>query len=134
MIEKQTSRGTKGRVDLPALRNAIRGEDPDALLGIYAEDAELRVVDAARPEGPAFELKGRAEIGKFLRAVRDGGASRKLKGGAAFGERGLAFVEECRYPDGVPVWIQTMLEIEGGLVVRQTDAVGRGTKERRGSR
>lgn len=132
MIEKQTTTGTEGKVDLRALRDAMREGDPGALLGFYAEDAELRAVDAARSEGPAIELNGKAEIGKYLRAVRDGGASRNLKGGAAFGERGVAFVEECRYPGGVRVGVQTMLEIEGGLVVRQSDAVGRGTKERKG--
>lgn len=132
MIEKQTSRGTKGGVDLRALRDAIRGGDPDALLGFYAEDAELRVVNAALPRGASRKLKGKDQIAKYLRANRDGGASRKLKGGAVFGERGLAFVEECRYPDGGAVSVETMLEVEGGLIVRQTDVVGEGTTEGRG--
>lgn len=124
MSERQTIRGTaRERSDFRTLRDAIRGGDPDVLLGFYADAAELRVVDPTLPR--AFELKGRAEIGKYLRAVRDGGASRVLKGGAVYGGKGIAFVEECDYPDEASISVETMLEVEGGLVVRQTDLVRR---------
>lgn len=45
MIEEETT----GRLDFGALRFAIEDRDPDALLGFYAEDAELRVVEAGLP-------------------------------------------------------------------------------------
>jgi hypothetical protein len=123
MTEKRIARGPEGGLDFRALKGAIQGRDPGVLLGFYAEGAELRVVNPAHPRGHDFELRGRAEVGKYLRAVGDGRARRALKSGAVYGERAIAFVEECRYPDGAKVSVETMLEIEGGLIVRQIDAV-----------
>jgi hypothetical protein len=54
MIEE----GTRRELDFSALKGAIEGKDPDALLAFYAEDAQLRVENAAHPEGKAFELEG----------------------------------------------------------------------------
>jgi hypothetical protein len=45
---------TKGRLDFGAMRDAIEHNEPDALLGFYSEDAELRIVHEALPEGRAF--------------------------------------------------------------------------------
>jgi hypothetical protein len=118
-------------MDFGALRDAVESGNLDALLGFYAEEAELRVVDAARPRGAAFELEGRAEIGKYLRTVRDGGTSIAFNGGAVSNDRGIAFVEECRYPDGAQVSVETMLEVEEGLIVRQVDVVSAEPAQRR---
>ena len=69
----------KGRLDFGALRDAIERKDPEALLGFYSEDAELRIVHEALPEGRPFELKGKAqkEVGKVQRAV---GKRQKARG------------------------------------------------------
>jgi hypothetical protein len=89
MIEGDTA----GRLDFGALRDAIERSDAGALLGFYAEDAELRVVNADTPNGPAFELLGRSEIEKYLRAVCDQGMTCAVegesvdKGGITFGKR-----------------------------------------------
>jgi hypothetical protein len=41
-------------LDFGALRIAIEGRDPVALLGFYAQEAELRIQNAALPGGVAF--------------------------------------------------------------------------------
>ena len=119
MIEK----GTAGRLDFTALRLAIERKDPDALLSFYADDAELRVENAALSDGGAFELKGRAQIERYLRAVCDQEVGRAVRGEAVFGHRSVAFVETCRYSHGAPISVHTTLEVEGGLILRQIDLV-----------
>src|SRR5215212_6872770 len=121
VIEEQT----KGGLDFGALRSAIEDKDPDALLGFYAEDAELRVVNAALPDGLAFELRGRAQIERYLRAVCDQQMSCLLEGEAVFGEGSVAFCQVCAYSDGTRVEVRTTLEIADGLIVRQLDVARR---------
>ncbi len=127
MIEEKT-----GRLDFWALRDAIERKDPDALLGFYAEDAGLRIVHEALPDGRAFELKGKAHIERYLRAVCDQDVTCAVRGEAVFGERSVAFVEACSYPNGTPISISTTLEVEEGLISRQIDVVQR-TRQDEGS-
>ena len=120
VIEEES---TAGKLDFGALRSAIEGKDPDLLLGFYAEDSELRIVNAALPDGLAFELRGRGQIERYLRAVCDQQMSCLLEGEAVFGEGSIAFCEVCTYPDGTRVEVRTTLEIADGLIVRQLDVV-----------
>jgi ketosteroid isomerase-like protein len=120
MIEETT-----GRLDFGTMRDAIERNDPDALLGFYSEDVELRIVHEALPEGRAFELKGRAQIERYLRAVCDQDVTCAVRGEAVYGERGVAFVEACAYPNGTPISISTTLEVREGLISRQIDVVQR---------
>ena len=115
----------RGGLDFGALRGAIERRDPDAQLAFYAEGAELRVRHAALPDGKAFELKGRAQIERYLRAACEQEMECALEGGAAFGGQGVAFVEALRYPDGTRVRVRTVLEVAGCLIVRQTSVVER---------
>jgi hypothetical protein len=124
VIEEQS---TAAKLDFGALKDAIEGKDPDAMLAFYSEDARLRIENAALPDGRAFELKGRAQIGRYIGAICDQEVECLVEGGAVHGERAVAFVEACRYPDGGAVSVQTMLELRGGLIVRQVDVVRRRT-------
>jgi hypothetical protein len=119
MIHKETS----GRLDFAALREAIEHKDPDALLAFYAQDAELLVANAAFPDSKAFELRGKAQIERYLRAVCDQEVGRAVRGEAVYGHRSIAFVEASRYAEGAPIYVHTTLEVEGGLIVRQVDEV-----------
>ena len=125
-------------LDFGALRSAIEWRDPDALLGFYAEDARLRVENAALPEGVAFELRGRERIERYLRAICDQGISRAVVGEVFADEDGIEFVEVCGYPDGARISVETTLELRKGRISRQLDVVERirsdGTEggERRG--
>jgi hypothetical protein len=118
MIEETT-----GRLDFGAMRDAIERKDPDALIGFYSEDAELRIVHEAIPGGGAFELKGKAQIERYLRAVCDQDVTYAVRGEAVYGERSVTFVEACSYQKGAPISISTTLEVSGGLISRQIDVV-----------
>ena len=119
MLEDKTTVG----FDFGALREAIERRDPNALLGFYAEDAQLRVENAALPGGPAFELKGKAHLERYLQAVCDQEMHRAVVGEPVFGEGSISFVEVCEYPRGVGISVSTTLEVATGLIGRQTDVV-----------
>ncbi|MEJ7816104.1 MAG: nuclear transport factor 2 family protein [Rubrobacter sp.] len=120
MTERKTANG----LDFEALRLGIERCDPDLVLGFYTEDAELSIVNAGAPQGSSFELRGKAEIAKHLRAVFGQGASHRVEQEIVAGER-VRFREVCEYPDGTRVVVETTLEVRGGKIVRQTDVVAR---------
>jgi hypothetical protein len=120
MIEEETT----GSTDREALLLAMERRDPERALGFYADDAELRVVNGDLPGSPEFGLRGRAEIGRYLRAVFDNDAPRRIEVEVC-GEDRVVFAEDCEYPDGARVLVRTTLELVDGRILRHTDVVGR---------
>ena len=118
-----TRRKAANRLDFAALRRAIEQCDPDLLLGFYDEDARLSIVNTDTPHTPPFELWGKEEIAKHLRATFGQEASHRVERDAAFGEDRVTFREACEYSDGGRVVVETTLEVEGGKIVRQVDVV-----------
>src|SRR5215217_2744939 len=123
MIGEETTR----EFDFEALRVAIERRDADALLGFYAKDSELRIVNGDALEGPPFELKGISQIERYLRAVCDQEMScvvgGEVSGEVVSGEGSIALVEVCAYPDGRRVAVRTTLEVDEGKILCQTDVV-----------
>lgn len=114
-----TERRSADGLDFEALRLGIERCDPDLVLGFYAEDAQLSIVNASAPQAFPFELRGKAEIAKHLRAVFGQGASHRVEREEAVGEGdGMRFREVCEYPDGGWVVVETTLEIRGGQICR----------------
>lgn len=112
--------------DFEALRRAIEHCDPDAMLGFYAEEAQLSIVNADAPHVSPFEFRGKAEITKHLRAVFGQEAFHRVERGIA-DENRVMFREACEYPDGGRVWVETTLEVHDGKISRQADVVTSGT-------
>lgn len=109
-------------LDFEALRHAIERCDLDLMLGFYAEDAELSIVNADAPQGVPFELRGKAEIAKYLRAVFGPETSHRVER-EVVGKDRVTFREACEYPDGSRVLVATTLEVPDGKIVRQVDVV-----------
>jgi hypothetical protein len=109
-------------LDFEALRYAIERCDPDLVLGFYAEDAELSIVNAAAPQNSPFELRGKTEISKHLRVVLGQKTSHRIER-EVVGEEWVTFREACEYPDGSRVVVATTLGLRGGKIVRQEDVV-----------
>ena len=110
-------------LNFEALRLGIERCDPEFVLGFYAEDARLSIVNAVTPRAAPFELHGKADIAKHLRATFGQDASHRVERDAAFGEDRVTFREACEYSDGDRVVVETTLEVEGGKIVRQVDVV-----------
>ena len=111
-------------LDFEALRLCIERCDPDRMLGFYAGDVELSIVDADSPQTPPFELYGRSEVAKHLRAVYGQKASHRVERVVVDEER-VTFREACEYPDGSRVLVETALEVRNGKIVRQMHAVAK---------
>jgi hypothetical protein len=118
MIEETT-----GRLDFGVLRDAIEGRDADALLGFYSEDAELRIVNADDQDGPAFELRGRAQIERYLRTLCDQQMTCGVEDEVVIGEGSVEFVEVCTYPNGTLISVGMTLEVREGRILRQLEVV-----------
>ena len=126
MTQRKAHRG----LDFEALRHAIERCDPDLILGFYSEEANLSIVNAQAPRSYPFELSGKAEIAKHLRAAFGRETSHRVEG-EVLGKDRVTFREACEYPDGGRVLVETTLEVRDGKIVRQVDVV---TKESRAGR
>jgi hypothetical protein len=117
-------------LDFEALRLAIEGCDPDLVLGFYAENAQLSIVNLVTPHVSPFELRGKAEIAKHLQAAFGQETSHRVEG-EIVGEDRVTFREACEYPDGGRVLVETTLEVKGGKIVRQVDVVAKNPQAER---
>ncbi|MFF4585264.1 nuclear transport factor 2 family protein [Streptomyces sp. NPDC000345] len=105
--------------DTEILRRAIEGPAPNTLLSLYADDAELRVVDHnTQPSSPRV-LHGRNEIAELLDDVYSRDMTHKLEECVVQGDR-AAFSESCEYADGVRVLADSMIRLRDGKIVQQT--------------
>jgi len=120
MAERKAANG----LDFEALRHAIERCDLDLMLGFYAEDAELSIVNADSPQSLPFELRGKAEIGKHLRAVFGQKMPHRVER-EVIGEERVTFREASEYPDSSRVRVETTLDVPDGKIVRQVDVVAR---------
>jgi hypothetical protein len=118
-----TQQNPDRRLDLESLYLGIESCDPDLLLGFYADDARLSIVNTETPHAPPFELWGRGEIAKHLRATFGQEASHRVERDAAVGEDRVTFREACEYSDGGRVVVETTLEVRDGKIIRQVDVV-----------
>ncbi len=109
-------------LDFETLRHAIERCDPELVLGFYAEDAQLSIVNAEAQRSIPFELCGKAEIAKHLRAVYGQETSHRVER-EVVGEEQVTFREACEYPDGSRVVVTTTLALRDGKIVRQVDVV-----------
>jgi ketosteroid isomerase-like protein len=102
------------------LRRGIEGNTAANLLSLYADDAELRVVDRnTQPSSPRV-LHGRDEIAELLNDVY----SRDIKAHTldeciVQGDR-AAYTESCEYSDGVRVLSESMITLRDGKITEQT--------------
>ena len=129
MQQDMTQQNPDRRLDLEILYLGIESCDPDLLLGFYADDARLSIVNTDTPHVPPFELFGKGEIAKHLRATFGQEASHRVERDAAFGEDRVTFREACEYSDGERVWVDTTLEVRDGKIVRQVDVVESDARE-----
>jgi hypothetical protein len=119
MNQRKTTNG----LDFESLRLGLERCDLDLILGFYAEDAELSIVNAQAQRSSPFELRGRAEIAKHLRTVFGQETSHSVEREDFVGEDRVTFRETCEYPDGGRLWVETTLEVHDGKIVRQADVV-----------
>ncbi|MFB7474989.1 nuclear transport factor 2 family protein [Kitasatospora sp. NPDC056184] len=114
-----TTMAAPSAFDVRALREGIERADARALLALYADDAELRVVDRKTQPSHPLVMHGRDEIGAMLDDLYAREMSHTLEQVVVQTDR-LAFLESCRYPDGIRVLVSSTAELRDGRIVDQT--------------
>ena len=113
-----TEQKTTGDLDFEALRQASEQSDAEALAGLYAEVAEVQIVNRDPPPSSPLELRGREAIAEYLKDVCVRDVKHQIKDHVV-GEDRIAFNEACEYPDVNQVLTATMLEVKDGKIFRQ---------------
>ena len=106
--------------DFEAMRRAVENLDADALVSLYADDAQLRIVNKNTTPSSPRELHGKEEITDYLRDVCGRAMTHHIEN-EVVGEDRVAFNEACEYPDGTKVLAATTLEVRDGKIVRQVN-------------
>ena len=114
MTEQKTTSG----LDFEALRRVAEYKDAEALANLYAEGAEVLIVNRETPPSSPHVLRGREQIAEFLRGVCGRDIKSRIEA-EVIGEERVAFNEACQYPDGTRVLSATTLEVQDGKIARQ---------------
>ena len=115
-----TEQKSAGGLDFEAMRRAIEQLDADLLTSLYADDAEMLIVNRNTTPSSPHVLRGKEEITEHLRDVCGRAMTHRVEN-EVVGEERVAFNEACEYPDGVRVLAATTLEVRDGKVVRQVN-------------
>ena len=110
----------KTDLDFEAMRRAIEGLDADALVALYADDAEMRTVNRYTTPSSPKVLRGKQEIAEHLRDVCGRAMTHHIENEVVGGDR-VAFNEACEYEDGTKVLAAITLDVRDGKISRQTN-------------
>src|SRR3954452_24103974 len=111
-----------GKLDFEDLRRAQEQRDLDAMLNLYADDAEIHIVNRNTPPSSPYVLRGKEAIAEYLRDVFGREMSHTIEN-EVVGEDRLAFNVACEYPGGTRVLASENMEVRDGKVVRQVEVV-----------
>jgi hypothetical protein len=104
--------------DFAELKRALEERDATAQLALYADDAELTLVDRINTPGSPRVLRGREEIRSWIEDICERDMTHRVDMQVT-SDSGAAFTEACRYPDGTNVLCATVIELDGGLIASQ---------------
>ncbi len=110
---------TKTAFDLDGFSRATEERDAQYVLSLYADDAEVRVVDRNNPPRSPQVLKGKSEIRTWVEDVFSRDMTHKIVNPVVADDR-IALTEECRYPDGTNVLCSCTAELSNGLISKQS--------------
>jgi ketosteroid isomerase-like protein len=117
-----TEQRAPGMLDFEDLRRAEEQRDLDAMLDLYAEDAEVRIVNRNTTPSSPYVLRGKQEIAEYLRDVFAREMTHSVEN-EVVGEDRLAFNVACEYPDGTRVLASENMEVRDRKVIRQVEVV-----------
>lgn len=103
--------------DFARLKAAMEASDGATLIGLYAEDAEMTIIDQNHPPTSPMMLHGKPAIAAFWSDVCGRTMVHHIGQEVVTADR-VAFVETCAYPDGCRVMASMNLELRGGRIVR----------------
>ena len=108
------------RFDFEALRRGIEELNEELLIDLYADNAEVRIVNRNTTPSSPRTLRGNEEIAEYLRDVCGRAMTHRVEN-EVIGEDRVAFNEACEYPDGTKVYCAATLELQDGKIVQQVN-------------
>jgi hypothetical protein len=108
------------RFDFEALRRGIEELDEELLIDLYADNAEVRIVNRNSTPSSPHELRGNEEIAAYLRDVCGRAMTHRVENEIISEDR-IAFNEACEYSDGTKVYCAATLELQDGKIVQQVN-------------
>ncbi len=116
MVQQKTT----DRFEMELFRRAFEERDAEMLIGLYADDAEFRIVNCETTPSSLRELHGKVEISAYWRDVFSRQMTHHLEQ-EIIGEDGMAVNVACKYPDGTRVLATMMFDLREGKISRQVD-------------
>jgi ketosteroid isomerase-like protein len=113
----QQQQGGAGGIDFEALRRSIEQRDLEALVDLYADDAEYQRIDRNSPPSSPMVVRGKEAITEYWRDVLGREMTHRVQD-EVVGEERIAFSDACQYPDGMRVIGAENLEVRAGEIVR----------------
>ncbi|MEA2640211.1 MAG: hypothetical protein QOF51_1605 [Chloroflexota bacterium] len=113
-----TATDTTLDLTLSTLTKAIETRDAAAMTSVYADDAELLVMDKIHQPSKPLVLRGKDAIAAYLKDICSREMTHRVERSVAANDT-IAYSEACQYPDGTRVQCITVLELRGGKVTRQ---------------
>lgn len=110
---------TQTAFDLAGFSRATEERDAQFVLGLYADDAEVRVIDRNNPPRSPQVLKGKPEIRNWIEDLFSRDMTHKIVNPVVGTDR-IALTEECRYPDGTNVLCSCTADVHDGLISKQS--------------
>ncbi len=108
------------QIDFNNLRQAVEGRDVDRMLELYADDAELEIVNKDNPPGSRRRFHGKEQIRQYYEDVFSRDMTHRVED-EVVGENRVAFHDNCQYPDGTRVMGARSMELRDGKIQRELD-------------
>lgn len=106
-------------LDMDSLRQAIERRDANTLISLYADDAQLQVIDHLHPPSSPLELRGKQAISDFVADIFRRDIIHHVSD-EVIGRDRISFNEACQYPSGEKVLSASVLDLQNGQIVRHT--------------
>lgn len=113
-----TEQKTASSLDFELLRRGWKERDAELLSSLYADEAEVRIVDRDNPPSSPFELHGKEEITEYLRDAFGSEATHHVEN-EVIGKDRAAYNVACRYPGEVRVLYAATVEVRDRKIVRE---------------
>lgn len=113
---------TQTTFDVDGLRRAVASRNESYLLALYADRAEVELIDPNHPEAPLRVLRGKPAISAWLHDMASPDVRYQVRNSTA-GHESLRFTEECSYPDGTHLRYECRAEVRSGQITRARVAV-----------
>jgi hypothetical protein len=115
---------TRTTFDLAGLIGAIESGDTSHQLALYADCAEMQIIDPDRPVHAPQVLRGRPAIAAWIGGVYSRHEIHRVVDFTADSES-LVLIEECQGPGGARFRFARSVQVSGGQITRETAVLSR---------